>query len=65
MFCNHCGKELGSADIFCRNCGKRIAPYSHQVHRHPKLREPKEKLVYELAYCGFGFWIPLIMGDNK
>lgn len=62
-YCSFCGAPMEDADRYCSRCGKAdlgpLHPAPHHEH-HTAEKEPPEKLMCELAYAGFLFWLPLV-----
>lgn len=61
-YCQHCGAAVSGHDRFCAECGKALfTNKSTMKTRNTFYEEPKEKLFCELAYSGFGFFLPLLI----
>ena len=70
-YCRFCGAGMEDGDCYCSKCGRAVQEGQHDHHNHhnhhnhhPKPvcveKEPTEKLLCELAYTGFLFWLPLV-----
>ena len=61
---------MEDGDRYCAKCGRAAQadwPYHHAPHPDPvhAEKEPKEKLLCELAYTGFLFWLPLVFCQGE
>lgn len=65
-YCRFCGTGMEEEDFYCSKCG-RSARSGHQKHPHSVNveKEPREKLLCELAYAGFLFWLPLVFCKDE
>lgn len=59
-YCGFCGASMEDADLYCSRCGREKRQLDSRVPRTSAEKEPFDRLVCELAYTGFLFWLPLI-----
>lgn len=60
-YCRFCGADMEDNDRYCPKCGKPAKDgYTRCSRPASEEKEPKEKLLCELAYSGFLFWLPLV-----
>ena len=66
-YCSRCGNAMDDKDTFCNRCGASAADNAemrYQPEPIPVIKEPEKKLLYELAYSGVLFWLPLFISGK-
>lgn len=70
-YCTHCGAPLNDGDSFCAKCGAKTGETtSRQEDANGGIFRPeievtaKDRLVWELAYSGVLFWLPLLVSPK-
>lgn len=64
-YCSFCGAHMEDADRYCSRCGKTELGTLHRHEHRSMEKEPPERLMCELAYTGFLFWLPLVFCKDE